>query len=412
MKNLEVQPVRILHTSDWHLGRTLERQSRQAEQEAVLAQIVDLAQDQNCDLVLVAGDIFDTATPPAWAEALFYDTVKALADGGKRAVVVIAGNHDQPERLSAAWALAQRMGIFILGLPQDLARGGSEHVSCIASGPSWLELGWKGKSEQAVLAALPYPSEARLGELLSLEISQEELAEGYARRVREIFMSLSDHFRADTVNLAMSHLYVQGGQSSDSERPIQLGSAPAVPVEFLPQAQYIALGHLHRPQALPGGRGRYSGSPLAYGFGEAAGQKSVSIIDLAPGCDPKIETIPLSAGRSLQIWEAKSIAEVRALCEKGKDRNAWIRLDLHLEEETSPVEIRGLNELSPSFVQVRLLVPLKEGAQRERRAALPVDQLFSRFFKEQTGQEPSAELIKLFLELLDEPEEDVEVASA
>ncbi len=404
--------MRILHTSDWHLGRTLERQSRQGEQEAVMAEIVEIAQDQKCQLVLVAGDIFDTATPPAWAEALFYDTVKALADGGRRAVVVIAGNHDQPQRLTAAQALAQRMGIFILGLPQDVAQGGSQHLSCLASGPSWLELGWAGEGERAVIAALPYPSEARLGELLSLDVAEEELAAGYAKRVGELFASLVSHFRPEIVNLAMSHLYVQGGKSSDSERPIQLGSAPAVPVELLGGAQYLALGHLHRPQSLPGGGGRYCGSPLAYGFGEAAQGKSVTIVDLEPGQEAKTQTIPLAQGRTLQIWEATSIAEVRELCSQGKDQNSWIRLGLHLKEETSPGEIRQLQELSQSFVQIRLLVPLKEGAQRERRAGLPVDKLFSRFFQEKTGQEPSSELIKLFLELLEEPGEELEVVSA
>ena len=103
--------MRILHTSDWHLGKTLERQSRQSEQEMVMEEIVEIAEEESCDLVLVAGDVFDTATPPAWAEALFYETVKALSAGGKRAVVVIAGNHDQPERLTAARPLAERMGI-------------------------------------------------------------------------------------------------------------------------------------------------------------------------------------------------------------------------------------------------------------------------------------------------------------
>lgn len=403
--------MRILHTSDWHLGRTLERQSRQGEQEKVMAEIVEIAHDQKCQLALVAGDIFDTATPPAWAEALFYDTVKALADGGKRAVVVIAGNHDQPQRLTAARALAQRMGIFILGLPQDVALGGSQHLSCLDSGPSWLELGWE-KGERAVIAALPYPSEARLGELLSLEVSEEDLTAAYARRVGELFASLTRHFRPSTVNLAMSHLYVQGGQSSDSERPIQLGSAPAVPVELLSGAQYLALGHLHRPQSLPGGGGRYSGSPLAYGFGEAAQEKSVTIVDLQPGQEAKTQTIPLTRGRVLQIWEAKSISEVQELCRQGKDQNSWIRLDLYLTEETSPGEIRQLQELTQSFVQIRLLMPLKEGARRERRAGLPIDQLFSSFFQEKTGQEPSAELIKLFLDLLEEHEEELEVVSA
>ncbi len=401
--------MRILHTSDWHLGRTLERQSRQQEQERVLCEIVELAASERCDLILIAGDVFDTATPPAWAEALFYDTVKALAAGGKRAVVVIAGNHDQPERLTAARALAEGMGIFILGLPSDVARGGSRQIRCLDSGPAWLELGWE--KERAVIAALPYPSEARLGQLFSQEIEEEAFAAGYVRKMRELCAALSGRFREDAVKLAVSHLYVQGGQSSDSERPVQLGSAPAVPVDCLPKAQYLALGHLHSPQQLPGGCGRYAGSPLAYGFGETS-PKSVSIVEVVPGQAARVKTVPLTAGRRLLIWKADSIAAVRELVAAGEDRNAWIRLDLQLEKETSPGEIRSLKELSQSFVQVRLLLPRQEESRRHRRADLSIDQLFRRFYREQTGQEPSSELVKLFLELLEEPEGDLEVASA
>lgn len=400
--------LRILHTSDWHLGKTLERQSRQSEQEMVMEEIVEIAEEESCDLVLVAGDVFDTATPPAWAEALFYETVKALSAGGKRAVVVIAGNHDQPERLTAARPLAERMGIFILGLPQDVPQGEGEAFRCTASGSSWLELTWP--KEQAVVVALPYPSEARLGEIFSSKIEEEDYAASYAQRVKELSAALSLHFRDDTVNLATSHLYVQGGKSSDSERPIQLGSAPAVPTDYLPSAQYLALGHLHRPQRLPGGRGRYSGSPLAYGFGEANQEKSVAIVEVEAGQQPSVKTVPLSAGRILLVWEESSIAKVREKVEAGEAENAWIRLDLKLEEDASPSEIRSLKELCDSFVQIRLLMPQQEEErQRDRRAGLSVDQLFRRFYMKQKGHEPSGELVKLFLELLEE--QDVEVDS-
>ncbi|NLV35072.1 MAG: exonuclease subunit SbcD, partial [Clostridiaceae bacterium] len=111
--------MRILHTSDWHLGRNLEQISRIDEQRQFIDFLSETAQEQEIDLVLVAGDIYDTYNPSAAAEELFYDAIDRLNDGGKRAVLVIAGNHDNPERLCAASPLASRRGIILLGYPSS-----------------------------------------------------------------------------------------------------------------------------------------------------------------------------------------------------------------------------------------------------------------------------------------------------
>src|SRR5688500_4361574 len=135
--------MRILHTADWHLGRRLAGRSRHDEQIAVLDEICRIADDENVDVVVVAGDVFDAFVPPAEAEALFYSTMTRLADSGRRAVVVIAGNHDSPDRLIAADPYARSLGISTLGFPKDIPTlydAGQDRAACVASGPSTVTL--------------------------------------------------------------------------------------------------------------------------------------------------------------------------------------------------------------------------------------------------------------------------------
>ena len=136
--------MKILHTADWHLGRKLEGRSRHLEQVAVLAEIVGIAEQEQVDAVLIAGDIFDTYNPPAESEALFYETMARLADGGRRAVVVLAGNHDSPDRLIASSPYARALGICTLGYPKDVPHlydGGSGRTACVESAPSFVKIG-------------------------------------------------------------------------------------------------------------------------------------------------------------------------------------------------------------------------------------------------------------------------------
>ena len=159
--------MRLLHTSDWHLGRSLEGRSRQEEQEQFIDEICAIADQHAVHLVIIAGDIFDTFNPPAWAEQLFCDALDRLAQGGQRAVVVIAGNHDSPDRLSAIRPLAQNQGIIIMGLPNEAAPELAGKVRTVAGGPGWMEIAVPDCEHTAVLALLPYPSESRLGHRLS-----------------------------------------------------------------------------------------------------------------------------------------------------------------------------------------------------------------------------------------------------
>jgi DNA repair protein SbcD/Mre11 len=387
--------VRILHTADWHLGRTLEGRSRQAEQEAFMEELIAIVKSERIDLVLIAGDIYDSVNPPSVAEKLFYDGLSRLAENGARHVAVIAGNHDSPERLAAAAPLAARHQIHLWGLP--------------AAAP--VRLGMPRTGEEAVLFALPYPSEARLNELLSEAADEELLRSAYSERVKAITRRAAESFGKDTVNLMMSHLYALGGAESEgSERPIQVGGAYTVDASALcAGADYVALGHLHRPQYMKADVPvRYSGSPLAYSFSEAGQAKSVTILDMTPGKAPVIEELPLNAGRPLVEWKAvEGVAQVYSWLEEGRDSRAWIDLTVHLTEALSMDQLQHLRKMRDGIIHIRPVYPEMRQQELEAERTLPVDELFRRFYMRQTGgAEPEPELVRLFLSMLQagEPE--------
>lgn len=390
--------MRILHTGDWHFGRTLEGRSRMKEQEDFVEELVRIVHDQKIDLVMMAGDVYDSVNPPAAAEQLFYEAAARLTDGGTP-LVVIAGNHDQPERVSSVTPLVARQGITLVGLPVAEA----VTVQAVRTG------------EIAKIAALPYPSEARLNELLAAEGDEEELRRAYSARVGMLMRKLASSFTPETVNLAMSHIYVLGGVESDSERPIQVGGAYTVdPSALSVGAQYTALGHLHRPQAVKGdGMIRYSGSPLAYSFSEAGQAKSVSIIDVAPGQQPVMEEVYLSCGRPLIRWKAKGgLEEVHRWLDEGRDANGFIDLEISLTEAMSLGDIHRLRKSHEGFVHIRPVYPEMEQVEVEySRSSLPVPELFRKFYQRQTGgAEPDDTLVELFLALTSEDAEVKEEA--
>jgi len=409
--------MRILHTADWHFGKTLEGRDRIPEQRQFVAELSALCASERIDLVLMAGDVYQTVNPSAQAEELFYSSLDGLSAAGTRGLVVIAGNHDNADRIAAATPLADKMGITLMGLPKTvltpIRQLGAGRVQRVAAGAGWLELVIPGCAEHAVITAVPYPSESRLNEVLADSLDEAELQTNYNARLAELFRELSTHFRQNTVNLAMSHVYVRGGLESESEVQIQIGGAYAVDFSVFPAAaQYVALGHLHRPQAVQGAGMpiRYSGSPLAYSFSEAGQQKSVVIVDAVPGKAAVWREVPLSSGKPLARWTAtEGIAQVLRWVEEGRDANAWIDLSVHVQTGLQLEEIHHLRDVHPGFVHLRPVLPeqimtASEMADREV-VSLPLDEVFVRFFRERQGVSPDEALIRLFLELATEYED-------
>jgi DNA repair protein SbcD/Mre11 len=280
--------MRVLHTSDWHVGKALRGRSRAVEHEAVLAEIAGVARRDGADLVIVAGDLFDSATPTPEAERIVYRGLLDLAEGG-RPVIVVAGNHDSAQRLGAVAPLSEASGIRVASAVRSPGDGG---VVEIAAG-----------GEQAQVALLPFPSQRYVVTadlLLSGDAADAHAA--YADRVMRILGALTEGFRADTVNLVVAHLMVMGGTMGGGERGAHTVFDYWVPATAFPAAaQYVALGHLHRRQHLAGPAPlHYCGSPLQLDFGETANEPSVNVVDVHPGLPADVQPVSLTAGRRLR----------------------------------------------------------------------------------------------------------------
>lgn len=409
--------MRILHTSDWHLGKSLEQISRLDEQREFIECLCRIVEENMIELVLIAGDIYDTYNPSAAAEELFYEALDRLSSGGKRAVVVIAGNHDNPERLCAASPLASKNGIILLGYPASDAgktRKGSA-VSVVRSGAGWLELSIAGCEHNAVIITLPYPSEARLEEVLSQQAEEGILQKAYSEKIGSIFTARSEYFREDTVNLAVSHIFLMGGKESESERTLQVGGALTVNPGALPgRAHFAALGHLHRPQEIKHAPcpAFYSGSPLAYSFSEADYSKAVYIIEALPGQEAEIKPVYLDCGKPLRRWTAQNgIEEALQWCEEGRDQNAWIDLEIVTDRILTSDEQKKLRSKHAGIINIRprLKSEEQETLSAPDREGRKIDELFRDYFKYRTGLEISEELMGVFLEVINDEEEELTV---
>lgn len=401
--------MRILHTSDWHLGRNLEGRSRLPEQEEFVDELVNIVKQEEIQLVMVAGDIFDTYTPPAEAEALFFDAIERLADGGKCAVVIIAGNHDSPDRLCAVSPLAAKYGISLLGYPGEQLSAVPDRsgVRRIQTGPGWLELTVPGSEANALVYALPYPSEARLNEVLTEELDDCSQQVAYSDRVAQLFQEADRVFRTDTVNLAVAHLFAFGGVESESER--QLGGALAVAPPVLPGlAQYTALGHLHRPQQVHHAPRvcRYSGSPLSYSFSEADQQKEVVTAEILPGGKATVRSINLNCGKPLKRWRAASLEEARNWCAEPQNSSFWVELEVMVDRPICPADLAELRKAHPGIITIRPVFPERAAdvLEAHRLSELSLVDRFRLFYERERSSAPPEELVRFFLEMVNSQE--------
>ena len=279
--------MKLLHTADWHAGRNLHGLDRTPEIREVLQEIADIAKTEAVDLILVAGDIFDNKNPSAEAEEAVYDfflSVKPIPS------VVIAGNHDSPQRLESIRQLLKLANVYVIGQPRIASQGGVFDLPI--------------NNEIARIAALPFVSERRIvkvAELLQMDVGQQ--LERYQENMRKLMANLSASFDDDVVNLVMMHATMDGATLSHSEYTFHSSETYALKSDILPsKANYIALGHIHKPQGIQGfaeNLGCYSGSILQLDFGEAEG-KRVCIIEAEAGLPTQLREISLKGGKRLK----------------------------------------------------------------------------------------------------------------
>ena len=400
--------MNILHTSDWHFGKQLDGNSRIEEQKEFVEELYDICEKENIDLILLAGDVFDNGNPSAQAEELFYKAAKKLCKNGTRPLIAIAGNHDSAERLTAADTLAYEHGLILLGTPKSQAVCGKyEGYEIVNSGAGFLEMVIKG--EYIVVLTMAYPSEKRLNELVSEDIAEEKRQKGYSQRVGEIFHRLEKEvFREDTINIAMGHFYTMGGEESGSERPIQLGGAFSVNGEDLPKtAQYVALGHLHKPQIVPHTNHKcyYCGSPIAYSKNEAGQQKQVNVVALKASGQAVVKKVALTEYKPIEIWKAENIEQALSLCQQHQKENSWVYLEIKTDRIIEQQEIKTMKTTKKDIIEIIPIFPKKESTFLVEEAGenRSIKDQFIAFFQETTeNAQPTEEVISLFLELLQE----------
>jgi exonuclease SbcD len=279
--------MRLLHTSDWHLGRSLHRADLRAAQSAFLDHLVDVARAEKVDAVLVAGDVYDRAVPPVDAVELCEDALLRLHDTGAR-IVLISGNHDSARRLGFGSGLLEKAGVHLRTRPGALVRSvlvEDAHGPVAVYGVPYLEPDAVRGELPAGQDKIPRGHIGVLGHAAGC-IRADAEARGIRRRV------------------VMAHGWVSGGAASESERDISVGGVGQVPAELFAGFGYVALGHLHGQQTVAPHL-RYSGSPLPYSFSEASHRKGCWLVDLGAAGAARVEQVPAPAGRRLSVLRGR-----------------------------------------------------------------------------------------------------------
>ncbi len=399
--------MKILHTADWHLGKRLDRFSRLEEQVLVMEELIQIADEQKVDLILIAGDLFDNFNPGVEAVQLFYKTLKRLSLNGKRPVIAISGNHDSPNLIDAPDPLARECGIILIGHPKaTITPFELEDFNISKSAEGFIELTLKNHDFPVRILHTPYANEIRLKQYFG-EDKEAELNNVLAGH----WHKNADEFCDEKgVNLLMTHLYMnkKGAPLLDEpegEKPLKIGNADLIFSDIIPsQIQYTALGHLHRFQNI-GTEEKpvvYSSSPLCYSFSEAGQTKYIAIVEAEPGKTVQFERIPVKNGKCL---ERKSFDCIEKTVEwLTENQNTFVELTLESETFLTADERKRLYQSHNGIVH---LIPkvknqeLNENQLRDINLNQDIQSLFRDYFKSKNGgQEANEELIHLFNEIL------------
>ncbi|HEU4703021.1 MAG TPA: exonuclease SbcCD subunit D [Conexibacter sp.] len=353
--------MRLLHTADWHLGRAFHGEDLLSAQAAFVDFVVDAARTAAVDGVLIAGDLYDRALPPVDAVRLADEALTRLAEVAP--VVAISGNHDSAARVGYMSGLVAQAGVHLRTDPLAAA-------APIALG-------------DGRVYAVPYLEPDLVREPLGIEERSHAAAMGAAM----------DRIRADVAArgsgpvVVMAHAFVAGGMPSESERDLAVGGAASVPAFAFDGADYVALGHLHGPQVVAGGLGRYAGSPLAFSFSEAGQAKSVAVVEVTAGALPLVELLPTPVPRPLANLRG-TLDELLADPRLAEHEGAWVQATL-----TDPVRpadaMERLRRRFP-FAVALAFDPQGAGARPEdsyqRLRGLDDDELVQRFVSDTRGR--------------------------
>ncbi|KGD84439.1 exodeoxyribonuclease I subunit D [Pantoea sp. PNA 14-12] len=367
--------MRIIHTADWHLGQFFYNKSRAAEHQAFLDWLLARIEEHQVDALIVAGDLFDTGTPPSYAREMFNRFVVALQPSGCQ-LVVLAGNHDSVATLNESRELLACLNTRVITTPQD--------------GDDVLVLTTRRGEPGALLCAIPY--------LRPRDIMRSQAGQSGRDKQRSLLEAITAHYQrsfaaAQALNLALpivatGHLTALGVSKSDSVRDIYIGTLDAFPASAFPPADYIALGHIHRAQRVADSDHiRYSGSPIPLSFDELGSEKSVFLLDFSPsGLAVTPLTIPLF--QPMQVLKGSLAQITRQLSQFSAPdgtKPVWLDIEVTTQEYLSDLQ-RQVEALTAALpVDVLLLRRSREQRQhslaqldKETLSELNVEEVFAR----------------------------------
>ncbi|WP_423181713.1 exonuclease SbcCD subunit D [Arthrobacter sp. NyZ413] len=342
--------MKLLHTSDWHLGRSFHGVGMLDAQRDFIEQLVAFVRERSVDVVLIAGDVYDRALPALDVVKLLDDALVRITDAGAK-VVLTSGNHDSAIRLGFASRLLERGGVHLRTRVEDL------HSPVLFP----LE-GEAGETAMLAVYGIPYLEPRLVADKLGVEAASHfEVTQAAVRLIREDLSRRSETGPVHSVVLA--HTFASGGITSDSERDVSIGGLGAVPLDLLDGFGYTALGHLHGRQELAG-HVRYSGSPLAYSFSEAKHRKGAWLVEVGPGGVGNIEEVLWKAPRELAVLRGK-LGELLESAEHAWAESAYCQVTL-----TDPVRpAQAMEQVRVRFPDTLVLSFDPEGAEGKSKAS-------------------------------------------
>jgi len=403
--------MRIIHTSDWHLGQNFYTKTRGPEHRAFLNWLLKVVVEHQVDAIIVAGDIFDTGSPPSYAREIYNHFVVQLQSTGCQ-LIILAGNHDAVSTLNESRELLACLNT------QVIARAAQEPGQY-----AWM-INQKDGNPGAILCPVPFLRPR------DIQRSQSGL-DGYEKQ-QSLMNAISEHYQQcyeaavqlrGTQNLpiiATGHLTTVGATTSDAVRDIYIGSLDAFPADAFPPADYIALGHIHRPQKVAGCEHiRYSGSPIALSFDETNRIKSVFLVTFTAGKLASVEPLEVPVTQQLVTLKG-SMAEISQQLEQWQDTSpetkVWLDIEVSTDEYLNDMQ-RHIQDLAASL-PVEILLIRRSRAQRERFMANPLKETLSELsaedvFERRLGletldDEHAARLRKLFTQTLSSLHEEQE----
>jgi exonuclease SbcD len=353
--------MKILHTSDWHLGHRLLEQSQMEEQSMFLNWLLEYIALNDVDVLLVSGDVFDVGVPSAQAQKLYYDFLIRLHTTSCREVIITGGNHDAPSTLNAPKELLNALSIRVVGKATEKIE--DEVFTISANG---VEL---------IVAAIPYLRDQDIRRAVAAE-SADEINNRYKTALINHFTEVADYCKAiattKTPVIAMGHLFAIGGKTSESEQSIYVGNLGDIGAKDFPEAfDYVALGHLHRAQTVGGNAHiRYSGSPYVLSFSEVNQEKK--LVEIEIGAELKIEEIMVPAFRKIVRIEGSvesCKAKLEILDQENNQLTPWVEVILNNENE-AVVGYKEINDFAMGIQPEVLKITVKDECKYDNLKSL------------------------------------------